>query len=315
MWLGNLGGCPRTWSKSDVDKISSLLKKCNETLPNDIHRSIRSLDQISNWKGTEFRTFLLYLGIVVLKDFLNQDEYELFLKLHCAITICTVNIYRAFLPVARKLFNDFIEKHITLYGEGSITINIHNLSHVVDEVENFGPLHTISAYEFENALHHIKLRLKQCNRPLQQIARRIGEMTIPKENALLKQNEFPKLKDQCYDNVDLVHFYSIEYKPNVMLSSKDNMKNKYFLSCANEIVEFHYVVRDVNEKKNLIWGSPLKNIDNFHQQPFDSKYLNTFVSDGEKSVPQYYELNSIKAKMFSLSYQNKFVFIPLLHTM
>lgn len=156
--------------------------KCNETRPSEIHRSIRTLNDIKYWKATEFRSFLLYIGIVVLKERVSQREYELFLKLFCAVSICSSHIYASYIPIARDLFIDFIENHIELFGEGSITMNIHNTSHVVDDVEMFGPLDTISAYKFENHLHHLKLNLKQCNQQLQQIARRIIEKSHSKKD-------------------------------------------------------------------------------------------------------------------------------------
>lgn len=318
MWLGNLNGHQRTWTKREVEEISKWLKDCNYTLPTEIHRSIRSFEHISYWKGTEFRTFLLYLGIVVLKNSLVQREYEMFLKLHCAVTICTTNVYSHLLPLARMLFVDFIENHIDCYGEGSITINIHNLSHVVDDVAYFGPLDTISAYEFENALHHLKLRLKQCNKPLEQIARRIAEISVTNANALKSEDDYPQLKHEFNfpDAPRNSGFRYIKYKPNAILSSAyENKKNIWFLTSTNNIVEFHYVVKDENQNTHLIWGSALKNIDSFFQKPFDSKCLNIFVSDVEKCDPKYYDMRDIKAKMFSLSHENRYVFIPLLHTL
>lgn len=190
MWIGELKGFSRTWSTQELKKISADLAKCNNTRPSEIHRCIRSLDVIHHWKGTEFRVFLLYLGIVILQNHLNEQEYELFKTLFCAVTICSTEAYKRYLPVARGLFIEFIENHIDIYGENSITMNIHNTSHVVDDVENLGPLDTISAYAFENSLHHLKLRLKQCDKPLQQIARRLSELESSSKVTYLKPTIF-----------------------------------------------------------------------------------------------------------------------------
>lgn len=135
-------GFPRSWSNTQILEISNLLKRCNITLPLDIHRSIRSLDHINFFKGTEFRTVLLYIGIVVFKDFLQPSVYQMFLNLFCAVTICSTNTYAPFVPKARDLFNEFIENHINEHGEDSIVSNIHLLNHVVDDVEHFGELNT-----------------------------------------------------------------------------------------------------------------------------------------------------------------------------
>lgn len=312
MWMGDLNGYSRTWSKQEIVEISAALNKCNITRPLEIHRCIRNLDVVHHWKATEFRVVLLYVGIAVLKNRVSEAEYELFKILFCAVTICTSMAYRRYLPVARNLFNDFIEKHIAIYEEHSITMNIHNLSHVVDDVENFGPLPTISAYEFENSLHHLKLRLKQCNKPLQQITRRISELAISssKVTALKPAIFFPKCDRPFVVHEHDLAYKQIEFKQNAILSSVNaNGKDKWFLTHDNIIVEFHFV------NNNIINGSPLKNTENFFNKPFDSKHLNIFLSDGELDAPKYFKLIEIKAKMFSMSYENKFLFVPLIHTL
>lgn len=315
MWIGVLSGHPRTWSKQELPELSAILTKCNITRPSEIHRSIRTLDHINFWKGTEFRIFLLYLGIVVLKKHLSKREYEMFLNLYCAVTVCSSSAYQRYLPVARKLFIDFIETHIEIHKESSITMNIHNTSHVVDDVETFGPLDTFSAYEFENTLHHLKLRLKQCNSPLQQIARRLSELANASKVPILKPvNNFPKFDHPftVYDND--VAFKQIDFKQNAMLSSRNpNGKDKWFLTHDNVVVEFHFVVK--KGKKYVMRGSAVKNLQFFFEKPFDSKHLNIFLSDGELHDFKYFQLNTIKAKMFCLPFENKWIFVPLLHTL
>lgn len=52
----------------DKQKISDMLLRAGQSLPNEFSRAVRPLDVISFWKGTEFRTFLLYTGVEVLKN-------------------------------------------------------------------------------------------------------------------------------------------------------------------------------------------------------------------------------------------------------
>lgn len=282
-------------------------------MPSDIHRYIRSLTCISDWKGTEYRTFLLYIGLVVLKDNLEAERYEMFLELFCAVHICFSKSYARFYPVARSLFVQFIEKHIEIYGDDSISSNVHHLSHLVDDVEHLGPLSSISAYEFENQLHHLKLRLRKCNLPLQQIARRIQEMSQTRNiNPFKTDSEYPKLKDH-FMVLDCPAFRRIDFSQECFFSSTKGQKNRWMLMRSNQIIEFDYVVNTGNG--HMISGSPLKSTDNFFRTPFDSKYLNIFSSDGEKAPSQHFNLNEMKAKLFCLPYKNDFVFIPLLHTL
>lgn len=315
MWLGDFKGTPRVWNQRETLSISSFLTKCNERRPTDIHRSIRSLNVIKYWKATEFRTFILYIGIVVLKGRLEDKEYKMFLKLFGAVTICSSKMYTPYLSLARKLFLDFIEDHINIYGDGSITINIHNTSHVVDDVERFGPLDTISAYAFENHLYSLKTKLKQCNHPLKQIARRIIESTgyINKVHNSI-ENVSPIFKKPFNMNDDILCHRYIEYRPKVFLSSDKN-RDKWFLTFSNDIVEFDYCVRSEGGV-NVIKGTPFKNVGNFFDKiPFDSSYLNIFSTDYEKGEQTNYKISQIKAKMFCIQHGSRLVFVPLLHTL
>lgn len=272
---------------------------------------------MKHWKGSEFRTILLYLGVVVFKDYSTQNEYELFLNLFCAVTICTTKAYTQLLPVARNLLIEFNEMHINVYGDHSMTNNLHLLSHMIDDVEHLGDLTTISSYPFENALHHIKIRLKQCNRPLQQIARRLHELSVSNVSSPWNHNEkFPKLSHQIVspDHLDALIFQHIEYKRNVFLSSSNgNQKDRWFLSNQNYIVHFDHAL--VNENEYMIRGSSLKNSEDFFEKPFRSRYINIFSSDGEKNESTLFALSDVKAKLFCVRYREKLVFIPLVHSL
>lgn len=256
----------RKWTEREKLQVSKLLLKCNNTLPCEIHRAVRPLNELKNWKGTEFRTFLLYIGVVILKDHLTEAEYKMFLNLFCGVTICSSHFYARYLPLARNLFNDFIENAIEIFGESNVTINMHNLSHVVDDVENFGPLHTLSACECENCLYHLKINIQQGRKPLQQIARRAIEQSLSKTFLIQPDHTFPQLNHRfLLDGFDA--FREIMYKSNVKLSSvNENEKNKWFLTYDNNIVQFDYVKK--NHGKLMIFGSAFKSVGNFFERPF-----------------------------------------------
>lgn len=56
-----------------------------------------------------------------------------------------------------------------------LTSNVHNVIHVVNEVERYGELDSFSAYPFENMLGKIKRLLRSGNHPMAQVAKRIVE--------------------------------------------------------------------------------------------------------------------------------------------
>lgn len=152
----------------DIHTLSKLI--LSTQLPTEIHRSMRGMDCLAFWKGVEMRIFLNYVGIVVLKDIVNERIYEHFTLLFVAVTICSCEVYAKYRHAAQDVFECYIQEYKSIYGEQYITSNIHNLIHVVDDVNRFGTLETISAYPFENALFHIKKLLRHGHHSVEQVA-------------------------------------------------------------------------------------------------------------------------------------------------
>lgn len=294
---------------------------CNETLPIEIHRKVRALKHVHFFKATEFRTIILYIGVVVFKDSLPKNEYDLFLKLFCAVTICSTKKYAFCLPLARTLFIEYIEGYIALYGLGSVTSNIHILSHVVDDVELFGELSNFNTYEFENCLHLMKLLLKQCNKPLEQLARRLHEISIATQQSSCKSGKeivFPNFKDQfvCTSTPNSIAYRKVELKCSILISA-DNKNRWLMLNDAEQtIVRFEYAFKTGN--KYIFCGYPLHtdSKQNFFTRPFNSAHLNIFLYNSIRvSESINYDFSQIKAKLYCLPYENKFIFMPLLHSL
>lgn len=303
----------RTWNDERLLHVNAVLSLFNKTRPKEIHRKIRSLNDIKHWKGTEFRTFLLYLGVVILKRFLPRDEYILFLKLQTAVTICFSDRYRAYLPKARELYVEFIEDYINIYGADSITSNIHNLAHVVDDVEQFGNLNEISSYIFENKLHCIKLQLKQCHKPLEQIARRLGETPSNVIEFNEQTNFIPQVKYEFNMNDQSV-FKEVLFQKNSVLTIRNEFgADRWFLSNNNKIVQFEYALYQNNSI--LLCGSAVREQTDFFKEPFSSRYLNIFKSNCDKLPSEFYKIEEVKSKLFCLPFGIESVFLPLLHTL
>lgn len=68
---GNFGNYRTKWPARDTQDITEFLM--NTKLPKEFHRKVRELDVLAFWKGLKFRTFMYYLGIVVLKHFLPSE--------------------------------------------------------------------------------------------------------------------------------------------------------------------------------------------------------------------------------------------------
>lgn len=53
--------------------------------------------------------------------------------------------------------------------------NVHNLLHICDDVNHFGPLDMLSAFPFENHMQVLKKFVRKGDKPIEQIVRRIHE--------------------------------------------------------------------------------------------------------------------------------------------
>lgn len=304
----------KIWSKRDIFRIDAILKSFNKYKPREIHRGLRGLKDLKFWKGTEFRSFLLYYGIVVLKKFLPVDIYNHFLLLFCAVTICYSDFYKKIVRIAQTYFDRFIEECINIYKEHSIVSNIHNLTHVVDDVIRFGNLNSLSAYPFENRLHFLKSRLKQRRAPLEQITRRIVELSLDYDQLFFTdpaKSDFPTLQFRHMLDGNLV-YKQIQINSNCTLSANTEA-DSWFLTKDLKIVKFSYAT-STNENI-LIYGSPIAFKEDFFKLPVSSRYLNIFKSNRILENVQCFEYEKIMAKMISLPQEDYFVFIPLSHTL
>lgn len=296
------------WSGRDIEEVSNLLFMYNMHKPIEIHRAIRKIECVKFWKALEFRTFFLYLSIVVLKDYLSVEVYNHFLLLFCSITICTSKSYHKYIDLAEIMLNDYIEQYKIIYGEDSINSNVHNLCHLVDDVRKFGPLPQFSAYPFENRLNYIKRLLRNGNRPLAQVAKRLTELSYT-ENKKNTPKQYPivtkeiKNSDNCYASIEIKDGFTI----------KNDKKNKWFLTKNNELIAMNYVKKI--DGQFHVYGENLKKLNNFFDRPFNSSTINIYSADVNMKIHQPVSLTDIKCKMFSLPYKKQLIFVPLIHTL
>ena len=132
---------------SKVDEAIEMVK-----LPSPIGRSPRSIeDNLKHFKASEFRSFLLFYGPIVLKDFLLSPYYDHFLILSDYIHILLLQkVTQEQLKHAEKLLYTFCCNVQNLYGPRFELANFHLLLHLADSVRKFGPLWTHSCFHFEN---------------------------------------------------------------------------------------------------------------------------------------------------------------------
>lgn len=317
---GKVKGYKRKWDKPKTDAVSKWLFEANEHMPSDTHRCLRDLNDLAKWKGTEFRTFLMYVGMVALRPVLSNNEYEHFLVLVFACTIVSSNVYRNYISVAEEMFKRYVETYIQLYGRHSITSNLHNLIHIIDDLNQNGlnSIDKMSTYKYENSLRLLGMKLQTCNRPLEQISRRLIEISQMKTDLLgnanhLTEPEFsPHVQYELSANANC--YSKITIAPDVVLSRK-NVGDQWFLTRTGIIVKMVHAQRVQNSF--VIWGFSMNSTMNFFSRPLESNQLNIFQSDSNSisTTLTMHEINLIAAKMICLPFADKLIFIPILHTL
>ena len=172
-----LNGCPPYKISGHANEvISKRLESLRQYIPREFSRRPRGLAEMERWKATEFRQFLLYTGVVVLKDVLDDSMYHHFMLFSVAST-CFINpsLCVDYCEYARHLMVLFINHAAKLYGPDFLVYNVHCLIHVADDVAKFGCLDRIGSFLYENFLGKLKHMVGNPNKPLEGVMRRLSE--------------------------------------------------------------------------------------------------------------------------------------------
>lgn len=220
------------------ENISCTLLSLKTFVPREFQRLPRSLSVLAYWKATEFRQFILYTGIVVLKDSVNSEIYEHFLTLHAAIRMMACpKTCRANVHVSQNLLQNFVDNFATLYGADKLSFNIHNLLHICDCVKQFGPIDSFSAYKFENMMQYLKKKIHRPSQILQQLRNRMEEMycaDVHKTNySDLSTSKFKLNEFELNCNKEADRYCLIKAENPIMITKFDNNNKVYGYKCLN----------------------------------------------------------------------------------
>lgn len=176
-WVG--GKLTVRLASQTVKLLSNRLLSFREYMPREINRKPRSLDELPRFKATEFRSFLLYTGVIALHNLVDVAVYNHFLLFHCgiALLVSPKSVHNVInYEFANHLLKTFVEHSENLYGPEFLIYNVHVLSHLCDDALHYGLLDSFSAFPFENFLNQLKRLLKSPTKPLEQIVKRLHEI-------------------------------------------------------------------------------------------------------------------------------------------
>lgn len=158
-------------------EISSALIQLAKHIPREFSRKPRSLSELDRWKATEFRLFLVYTGMVVLKGKVAGEIYN-FLLLSVGVSILLNPVLcKSLTDCAHQLLVHFVQHFSQIYGTNQVAYNVHNLVHLAEDVKLHGPLDAISAFPYENFLKSLKRLVRKRTLPLEQIILRLREQS------------------------------------------------------------------------------------------------------------------------------------------
>ncbi|CAN7995241.1 unnamed protein product, partial [Ixodes pacificus] len=118
--------------------------------PVEITRTPRKFEERSYWKASELRAFILFYGYVVLKPVLPRKYFKHYVLFAYGIYLLVQkNVSKLDICHSRALLETFVMQIGRLYEKQHMSFNVHQLVHLVDSVEAWGPLWATSCFPFE----------------------------------------------------------------------------------------------------------------------------------------------------------------------
>lgn len=292
---------------ADVHLASQHLIAIGHSIPSEFARKPRSINDVDNWKATEFRQFLLYTGMIIMKSKLSPTCYNHFLALCVAIRILAdPQLCIIFNDYANSLLLWFVSNYGAIYGEKYLSHNVHNLLHLANDVHTFGCLDNFSCFKYENHMQIIKKKLHQSGKPLQELTNRIFE-DLRQPNIQSPIVKYPTIVYTSNNTIKYVQYKNFKLATNeVDKCALWNDKSVIFiLDIFEEDVIYFQVKRFLNPKS-------------LFTKPCASERLGIYVISKTTTydiitVP----ITEIKQKCLILKYIDEvdsYVTIPLLHT-
>lgn len=275
-----------------IEEINNMLSCVRETQPSDFQRRIQLLNQLHNYKATEFRSFLLYAGPFVLRNVVTKEKYDHFMLLNVAITLlCTPNVSDEQIEFSRELINEFINGMKLLYGAHHIVFNVHVLTHLPDDVKRFGPLDLISAFDFESYMYQLQKLLRKKHQPLSQIYNRIVEMNNIDLDEDVRAKVYPELKKPDSNG----GYFEVVSKNFIV---NNTLRNCWVMTDEKKILKFLYAVKRNNTV--FIFAAEVIGKTDFYENPIKSSNLNVYRTSLTESTAKFWKFESIVSKLFCI---------------
>ena len=283
---------PHKLSNSQKSIVNQKVEILHKYFPSEFARKPRSFEELERFKGSEFRTILLYTGFILFHDILPTKVYNNFCILIFIVRILCDPLLiddENNLTYAQALSVSFVKQFKNIYKDINVSFNVHSLIHITDDVRRYGILDSFSAFPFESVLGNIKRKLRTSNAPFAQISRRIS-----------KGYQFNKTKEIKNDGGFIINGHKII--PN-------QFKNSFVLLCDKSVAS----VKKITGKCIKVYK--FRSIIPALKYPTSSSFLDMQVisiSSQFTSKVSVIQKSDILRKCMILPHKKNFVIIPLL---
>lgn len=302
LWFG-YNGRPGMLNACVLEQINIRIIRLMDFHVEDFQRPLELLDNYLQFKGSQFRCFVLYTGPFLLKDILPDKLYKHFLMLHAACKILSDRrLSVTCTSVAMKIIEDFVVQHSHIYGIEQVGPNVHAFMHLPENVEYFKcQLEEFSAFPFESYLSQLKSLVKNHKSPLEEMYKRLDERMKSSliESIKIQNNRaiisIP-IKSQRMKTFNNLQYYGYQLGSNprrchVMTKTGKVLKIQHFVQC---------------EKIITVVGNFYEEISSFFINPIDSALLNIFQCKKHSlSASVHVPLSDLKRKFYAMGGENE----------
>ncbi len=311
-WI--FGKPPHRLPGRSITSMDLLIKKISIYIPSDFPRKPRTVLESKRWKANEFRLFLLYTGIIIMKPFLPDEKYTHFLSLFVSMTILVSPSLCGLYDYAEKLLIYFVKETKRIYGPHFMSHNFHNLLHIVDCANRFGPLDSFSNFSSENFLQILKRLVRKGEKPLEQIVKRISEGSFTSNLGPKNTETNIVLKCEKYVSPQLSSPQFLKLiSGNMLLNAAHKRDNCCKLKNGDISLVLGFSA-GLNKESICALVRKFEIVQDFFDRPCKSSLVDTYFVQKLSNACQVINTTDITYKCVRIPWKTGFVVMPLLHT-
>lgn len=330
MWTGHFKKFRFSFSSKEKIIINDRMRIMNSHCPREFGRQPRTMQDVSLFKAKEFRQFVLYIGPVIMHGLLSKDRYRHFLILHVAMRMLNdpdLTSNTDALNFAEALLLEFVTQFSHIYSEELVSMNVHSLVHLTDDVRKYGPLISYSSYPYENYLGQIGSLVRNGRLPATQIHRRIHEFTVldilhnstKQTESLTKISKAFKYCEDLPRPEDMPqncrYFLKCEFNSYTFVGN--SVADKYCQIKGQYVMSIAYFIQNCSDNEIKVCGYILEDLELFFNDPCNSDNVDIIMVQLRPDLGSLkcMSLSNITGKYYSMPLEkDKIVLAKLLHS-